>query len=186
MPLTEAQYATLQKLNTKLNSLTTLKGRFTQVNPDGSKTGGIFFLQRPGKIRFEYTPPNPNLIISDGKWIGIENREENRTEKYPLSRTPFHILLDEYVDLKKSTLIIDLQENDDQISIFLELKGEERLGRLILVFRKPDLTLSEWRVIDTQDFVTHVRLFDTVSGIFLEENLFWIEEHLDVDHSNER
>jgi outer membrane lipoprotein-sorting protein len=71
--LSEAQLAVVKKLGDYFNSLTTMKGEFTQVSPKGNVSAGVFYISKPGKMRFEYAPPNPFVIVSDGRWVTVKN-----------------------------------------------------------------------------------------------------------------
>src|SRR5262249_40667205 len=86
--LSEAQLAVVKKLGDYFNSLTTMKGEFTQVSPKGNVSAGVFYISKPGKMRFEYAPPNPFVIVSDGRWVTVKNNAKNRADQYPLSATP--------------------------------------------------------------------------------------------------
>src|SRR6267378_647557 len=78
------QRATLEKVNNYFNSVTTLVGKFVQVGPDGNKTEGLFYMQKPGKIRFEYDPPSPIELISDGDTVAVRDRKLATQDIYPL------------------------------------------------------------------------------------------------------
>ena len=182
--LTQPQLERVRQISDYVNSLTTLQGRFTQIGPGGNFTEGEFFLQRPGKIRFDYAPPNPVLVISDGWWVGIEDRKKKRTEKYPLATTPLSILLDDEVDLVADTKIVAFDESEDVVSLTLEDSVGTATGLLTLYFGKPDLSLQQWTVIDAQGLQTEVSLFDLVKGGTFEPSLFRIDDNVTIN--NER
>lgn len=186
MNLSDAQRTTVRQIGNYVSSLATLQGRFTQLGPNGEFTEGTFFLQRPGKMRFEYAPPNPVLVVADGFWVGIEDRKKKRTEKYPLSATPLNLLLDEKVDLLQNARIVGFEESDEAIAITLEDQVGDAPGQLTLYFGKPDLALKQWTVIDAQGLTTQVSFFDLVSGTKLNQRLFLINDHLEIDHSSDR
>jgi outer membrane lipoprotein-sorting protein len=73
--LSADQLATIQKLTAYFNSFRSLRGEFTQISPKGNVSAGVFYLSKPGRLRFEYAPPNPFLVVSDGSWVVIENRK---------------------------------------------------------------------------------------------------------------
>src|SRR3954466_587508 len=76
--LSEAELAVVKKLWDYFNSLTTMKGEFAQVSPKGNVSAGIFYISKPGKMRFEYAPPNPFIIVSDGRWVTVKNNAKNK------------------------------------------------------------------------------------------------------------
>lgn len=182
----QEQYDAVRKVDDYINSITTLQGHFTQLSPDGQISRGRFFMQRPGKLRFEYAPPNPILVIADGYWVGIENREEQRTEKYPLSNTLFSLLLEERVALMNQARITRIEETEARLSITLEDRGEEMPGRITLSFSNPDMTLRKWTVLDAQGLTTHVNFFDLTRDVQLDPRLFQINDHLELNHGTGR
>src|ERR1700730_2540471 len=97
------QRAMLEKVNNYFNSVTRLAGKFVQVGPDGSKTEGQFYMQKPGKIRFEYDPPSPIELISDGDTVAVRDRKLATQDIYPLSQKPLKFLLSDKLDLMKNT-----------------------------------------------------------------------------------
>lgn len=180
--LSAPQLERIRQISNYVNSLTTMQGRFTQIGPGGSFTEGQFYLQRPGKIRFDYAPPNPVLVISDGWWVGIEDRKKKRTEKYPLATTPLSILLDDQVDLAEDAKIVAFDESEEVVSLTLEDSVGTAAGLLTLYFTKPELTLQQWTVIDAQGLHTEVTLFDLVNGGEFNSSLFRINDNVLLKH----
>lgn len=184
MKLNADQTAEINAISARLDALKSLRGRFTQIGPGGEFAEGTFYLQRPGKIRFEYAPPNPILVIADGFWVGIEDRKLRQTEKYPLSATPLSILLDEKVDLLKEARIVAFEQMPDTISVTVEDTSGLAPGQLTLFFGGPDMGLKQWIVIDAQGLKTEVSVFDLVAGISNDPKLFWINDNVLLDTGN--
>ena len=97
------QTAKAAKVSNYLSSLRQLSGNFVQVGPDGSKTKGDFYIQKPGKVRFEYDPPTPIAIIADGSSLAVRDTKLATQDIYPLSQTPLRFLLSDRIDLLKDT-----------------------------------------------------------------------------------
>ena len=95
-----------------LSSLQTLVGNFVQVGPDGSKTKGDFYIQKPGKVRFEYEAPSPIAIIADGSSLAVRDRKLATQDIYPLSQTPLRFLLSDRIDLLKDTNVVSVTADD--------------------------------------------------------------------------
>ena len=95
------------------NGVTTLEGNFVQVGHDGELSEGQFYLRRPGRIRFEYQPPNQALVIADGTWVGVYDTRLNTLDRIPLGQTPLSILLKKRVDLRRENAVrgIDMRAN---------------------------------------------------------------------------
>src|SRR5476649_722580 len=64
-----------QKVQTYLNKLTTVQADFLQISPEGNESTGKFFLSRPGKMRWQYNPPVPVLIIVSGGILSYYDAE---------------------------------------------------------------------------------------------------------------
>src|SRR5689334_17888202 len=84
----EADRADLKRISTYLNTLKSVQGRFTQVNADGKTQQGEFYLKKPGRIRFEYDKPNPNLVVADGTTLAVQNASLKTTDRYPITNSP--------------------------------------------------------------------------------------------------
>lgn len=183
--LTPDQIAVIHQINTYINSLGSLKGRFTQIGPEGEFAEGNFYLQRPGRMRFEYSPPNPILVIADGFWVGVEDRKLQSTQKYPLITTPLSLLLNKRVNLLKDARIISFERRFGDIEVTVEAASGNTPGQLTLIFGGPTFTLKQWTVVDAQGLTTQVAVFDLVAGLSLDPKLFWINDNLIFD-TNER
>lgn len=176
--LTDEQIAQVRQINAYFNGLDSVRGRFTQLGPDGDFSEGAFFLSRPGKMRFEYAPPNPILVIADGFWVGIEDRKLKSTQKYPLATTPLSLLLADKVDLFSQARIISVEDRGGDVAVRVAARSGTTPGELTLVFGGPDFSLKSWIVVDAQGLRTEVSLFDLVRGARLEPKLFWINDHM--------
>ena len=136
-------------------------GKFVQVGPDGRKTQGDLFVQKPGKLRFEYDDPSPVQLIADGTSLVVRDRRLATQDLYPLGQTPLRFLLADKVDLLRDTNVIGVYSDD----IFSTVVIEERqaLGgkhKLMLMFDAKDLTLKQWTVTDPQGFDTTVAVYN--------------------------
>ena len=109
-------------MSSYLSSLQTLVGNFVQVGPDGSKTKGDFYIQKPGKVRFEYDAPSPIAIIADGSSLAVRDRKLATQDIYPLSQTPLRFLLSDRIDLLKDTNVVNVTADDVFISVTIEEK----------------------------------------------------------------
>ncbi len=157
--LTSQQQKVVLQINTYLNNLNDLKGRFIQINPDDSQQKGKFYLKRPGRIRFDYAPPSLQRVIADGRFLIIEDRDINTEDRFPLKNTPFRILLAKDVNIVRDAIIKSVVETDEQTSIILIDRNGSAIGEIELVFANTsNLELKEWKVIDAQGQTTRVIL----------------------------
>jgi outer membrane lipoprotein-sorting protein len=173
--LTPKQAASIQEISTYINGFTTLQGDFTQTSPKGKMSKGIFYISKPGKMRFEYAPPNPFLIVADGKWLTVKNRKKEKGDQYPLSQTPLRLVLNQGVDLIRDTNILAYEEADGLATLTLEDKDDVLGGKLILVFDRKRRALQQWIVVDSKGRQTTVLLENIVAGIDPDPKLFVVK-----------
>jgi len=169
------QRALLEKVNTYFNSVTTLVGKFVQVGPDGNKTEGQFYMQKPGKIRFEYDPPSPIELISDGDTVAVRDRKLVTQDIYPLSQTPLKFLLSDKLDLMKDANVVGTYQDELFVTVVIEERNVlAGTHRLMIMFGKKDMQLKQWTVTDPQGYDTTVAVSDLDTGKKLDPKLFKI------------
>jgi hypothetical protein len=95
------QTGTLKKIDNYFNSIRTMQGRFIQFGPNGEQSEGVFFISRPGRIRFHYNPPVKMDVICDGSQVAIRDSKMMTQDLYPLSKTPLRYLLADRSDLRR-------------------------------------------------------------------------------------
>jgi outer membrane lipoprotein-sorting protein len=169
------QRATLDRISLYLSSVQTMVGNFVQVGPDGSKTQGTFYIQKPGKVRFEYNPPTPIDIIADGSSVVVRDRNLATQDLYPLSQTPLRYLLADRIDILRDTDVISVTSDDTFVTVVIE---EKQLvvgtSRLMIMFDAKDLALRQWTVTDPQGLDTTVAVFNLDATKKPDPNLFVI------------
>jgi outer membrane lipoprotein-sorting protein len=170
------QKAQAAKVSSYLSSLQTLVGNFVQVGPDGSKTKGDFYIQKPGKLRFEYEAPSPIAIIADGSSLAVRDRKLATQDIYPLSQTPLRFLLSDRIDLLKDTNVVSVTSDEVYISLTIEEK-QPLIGtsRLMLMLGAKDGQLKQWTVTDPQGYDTTVALYNVDSTKKVDPGLFKID-----------
>jgi outer membrane lipoprotein-sorting protein len=172
----EADRADLDRISTYLNSVRTLQGDFVQIGPNGELDQGRFYLQKPGKLRFEYQPPSPLLIVSDGRWVGVSNSKLNSTTRYPLSSLPFDMLLDDKVDLRRENSIMRVVRQPGTLVIEARTSRNRTKPNIAITFAEPQLELRQWTIIDDQGLPTTVALRNLQVGVALNDSLFVIRD----------
>jgi outer membrane lipoprotein-sorting protein len=170
------QKAQAAKVSTYLSSLQTLVGNFVQVGPDGTKATGDFFIQKPGKVRFEYDAPNPIEIIADGSSMAVRDRKLATQDIYPLSQTPLRYLLSDRIDLMKDTNVVSVTADDVFVSVTIEEK-QALIGtsRLMLMVGAKDGQLKQWTVTDPQGYDTTVAVYNLDTSKKVDPGLFKID-----------
>ena len=172
----DKQKAQAAKISNYLSSLQTLVGNFVQVGPDGTKTKGQFFIQKPGKVRFEYEAPNPIAIVADGSMVAVRDRNLATQDLYPLSQTPLRYLLSDRIDLMKDTNVVSVTADDLYVSITIE---EHQLltgtSRLMLMVGAKDGQLKQWTVTDPQGYDTTVAVYNLDTSRRVDPGMFKID-----------
>ncbi len=159
--LNQAQEAHLNDISQYLNTLATAQGTFVQANPDGSDTGGNFYLSRPGRMRFDYEEPNKSLVVVSGGSIAIFDQYSNsEPQQFPLARTPLSLILERVVDLSNRDMIFDMRDNGDSTSVFARDVERPELGFVEITFTKSPIALTGWVITDEQSKRTSVRLVE--------------------------
>ncbi|MDB5555111.1 MAG: Outer rane lipoprotein carrier protein LolA [Rhizobium sp.] len=162
-----------QKIADHFSSVKTLQGEFVQFGPRGEQTAGKFFLERPGKIRFNYEKPSPMRVIADGKSVVIGNSKLKTWDIYPLSKTPLALLLDERIDLK-SKMVRDVKEEADLITIKLGDRSIFADSTITMMFDPKTYDLRQWTITDNQGKDTSVMIFNTQTGVAFDKAVFRI------------
>jgi outer membrane lipoprotein-sorting protein len=173
--LNDGQAAAVRKLNDYINGVKYMRGDFSQISPSGKLARGIFFISKPGKMRFEYAPPVPLMIVSDGKWVMIKNKNKDKGDAGPLSKTPLRIVLAEKVDLLRDAAITGFEEGDGLVSVTLEDRGSSIGGQLVLTYDPARNTLQQWVVIDAKGRRTTVTLENVIVGEKPDPKLFVVK-----------
>ncbi|PSJ57709.1 outer membrane lipoprotein carrier protein LolA [Mesorhizobium ephedrae] len=166
--------ATAQKIADHFSSIRTMSGEFVQFDPRGRQTGGKFYLQRPGKIRFNYDGGAGFRVISDGRSVVLENPRMKTMDLYPLSKTPLNLLLADRIDLTGNR-VRSVKEEDDQTVIQLVDRSAFGNARITMKFDPSSYELKEWTITDAQGKDTTVMIFNVRRDVKLDQGLFSID-----------
>ena len=174
LPVVPAGASTAQRIANHFSSVRTMAGEFIQLGPTGTQTEGKFYIQRPGRIRFNYQDPSPVRVIADGESVVVNNRKLDTWDIYPLSKTPLKLLLDDRIDLSADT-VKSVKEAPDLTTIVL---GNESLfgsSRITLLFDPSTNDLRQWTITDAQGKDTTVMIFNVQNGVRLDPKLFQVD-----------
>jgi outer membrane lipoprotein-sorting protein len=157
----DRQKALITKVSNYLSSVQTLVGDFVQVGPDGRRTEGQFYIQKPGKVRFEYNPPSPVEVIADGRSVVVRDRKLATQQLWPLSQTPLRYLLSDKIDLMRDTNVVSVAADDTFVTVVIE-ESNTLVGtsRLMMMVGAKDYQLRQWTVTDPQGFDTTVAVYN--------------------------
>ena len=151
--------AIVQKANAWFNSNPTLIGDFNQIGADGRRTTGKLYVQKPGRLRFEYASPATLEIVADGTSVAVRDRKLATQDEYFISQTPLKFLLKSQIDISQDTKILDVSNTATGSVISIEDKATfGGTSRIKLVFDPVTFALKQWTVLDPQGFETLVTL----------------------------
>jgi outer membrane lipoprotein-sorting protein len=175
------QRTLLDKISAYLSSVQAVAGSFVQIGPDGRRVDGSFWIQKPGKVRFQYNPPSPIDIIADGSAVVVRDRSLETTDYYPLSQTPLRYLLADHIDLLRDTDVISVSADDTFATVVIE-ETQVMVGtnRLMIMFDAKSLQLKQWTVTDPQGLDTTVAVYNLDSTKKPDPNLFVINYQNDL------
>jgi outer membrane lipoprotein-sorting protein len=162
----------LDRVSAALNAIQTLKADFVQIGPDGQVEQGQVYIEKPGKMRFEYQPPSATLVVSDGLDIAVFNKKLNTVDRYPLSTTPLNILLSDHVNLQRNKNVVGLERQQGALVIDARSNDRRVSGNITIVFSDPGYELRQWTVVDAQGLATTVSLKNVQTGVSLPPALF--------------
>ena len=169
------KFLAIERINAYLNEIKTLRADFLQVATNGEIASGKLYMSRPGKIRFEYTPPSPILILSDGTFlIYIDKHLEGMTHFF-LSNSPISFLVKKSVRITDDTEIISFSQKANIIRIKLAKLNQIDNGTITLNFTNQPFNLRKWVVADPQGVETTVILSNMEKNITLNPELFEFE-----------
>lgn len=155
----KATRATIDRVTAYYNSVQALSGQFTQIDPDGTKRTGDFYMQKPGRVRFEYDPPSPMELIANGQSVAVRDRRLNTQDITPLSQTPLRFLLAEQIDLATDPHVAGVFQDERFVTVMMQ-EQVPMMGtyRLLILFDAKTSALKQWVVTDPQGYDTQVTL----------------------------
>lgn len=174
--LSDQDKAELDRVSDSLNAVHTLKAAFVQIGPEGQVDEGTFYVEKPGRMRFEYVPPNPTLVVSDGSTVAVQNRKLNTLDRYPIWSTPLNLILSNDINLRKNQDIAGIEHQPGELIVQARSHSSKVNGNITLVFSDPGLELKQWTVVDAQGLATTVSVRDVHKDVSLDPSLFVIPE----------
>lgn len=168
-----AEKISLKELSRYLNGLTTAEVEFTQINSDGSISTGKLYIQRPGRARFEYNPPDKNLVLAGSGQVAIFDSKSNQPpEQYPLSKTPLSIILASNVDLGRARMVVGHTIDGNTTRVRAQDPDHPEYGSIEMVFTSGPTELRQWVIRDDSGAETTVILGEMKKGGKLNSSLF--------------
>ncbi|MGB0798312.1 MAG: LolA family protein [Planktomarina sp.] len=174
-----AQKLSLNEISSYLNDLKTAEGAFTQINGDGSITTGNLFIKRPGRIRFEYDPPEKSLVLAGGGQVAVfDAKSDEGATRFPLNQTPLNIILERNVDLGRRNMVVGHVSDGTRTTVTAQDPDRPEYGFIQLVFTGNPVELRQWIVDDNSGSQTTVILRDWKQGHRIRDRLFNIQAEM--------
>ncbi|HJN23931.1 MAG TPA: outer membrane lipoprotein carrier protein LolA [Rhodospirillales bacterium] len=174
--LSAADKADIGRVEDYLNGIATLNARFLQISTNGGYAKGAIYLWRPGRMRIEYDPPTPILIVADGSSLFYQDKDLGQISEVPIGATPASVLLDERIALLSGRFTIVGFERQARVLRLTMVKTEDAgEGRITLIFGDRPLVLKKWTITDAQGITTTVSLLKSRFGVPLKAELFQFE-----------
>jgi len=168
-----AEQLSLSEISGYLNQLQTAQGGFTQINVDGTLSTGTIYIKRPGRIRFEYAPPDSSMVIAGGGQVAVfDPRSNTGPDRYPLNQTPLSIILAANVDLDRADMVTGHTSDGTTTTVTAQDPDNPDYGSIQMVFTADPVELRQWIVTDNAANETTVILNDLVSGGQIGDRLF--------------
>ena len=162
----------INRIEVYLNSIKSLRADFLQVSSNGNMATGKLYMARPGKIRFEYDPPSPILLLSDGYFLRYVDKDLEQVTHLWLDNTPIGFLLDEDIKLSESITVTKFSQNANVLIISLKNSEKPEQGAISLIFSDKPLKLKKWVIKDAQGITTTITLNNSERAIELNPTLF--------------
>lgn len=183
---TEEEKAALAAISAKFSGVRTMNGEFVQFGPSGDRTQGKFYIERPGKVRFQYEAPSTVSVVADGDSVLIHDKKLQTYDLWPLSKTPLRFLLDSNLDLRRFDKVRSVKVEPDLIQVVIVDESRFGGGRLTLFFDKESYELRQWTVTDDQGLDTSVAIYNVETGNRLSADLFKINYSAVTNRARER
>ena len=168
-----AEKISLNEISNYFNGFSTAQSRFTQINSDGSKSAGEMYMQRPGRARFEYDPPNEALVIAGGSQVAVFDQKSNAgPQQYPLKRTPLSIILAKRVNLAAAKMVVGHGTRGKDTVVRARDPNHPEYGSIDLIFSANPTRLIEWVINDNSGAGTRVIMSEFNTGVKLNASLF--------------
>lgn len=169
----QAEKLSLGAISSYLNGLKTATGEFTQINSDGSISTGTIFIKRPGRVRFEYNPPDTALVMSGGGQVAIfDPKSDQPPDRYPLSQTPLSIILARDVNLGKARMVTGHTSDGKTTTVTAQDPDNPEYGNIQMVFTADPVELRQWIINDGNGTATTVILGELRKGGNIPERKF--------------
>ncbi len=175
-----AERVPLSAISDYFNSMFTATSPFTQINDDGTISTGQIFIRRPGRIRFEYNPPDVSLVMAGKGQVAVFDTKSNQPpERFPLTKTPLFLILAKNVNLGQANMVVGHTDDGTATTVVAQDPEHPEYGNIQLVFTGNPVELRQWIVTDGAGSLTTVILGELKLGVRMRASLFDIDAEME-------
>lgn len=168
-----AEKLSLNAISNYFNAFQTSSGEFTQINSDGTISTGQIYIKRPGRVRFEYNPPDQSLVMAGGGTVAIfDGKSNSAAEQFPLSQTPLNLILQRTVNLGQERMVVAHTSDGTKTTVVAQDPAHPEYGNIRLIFTARPTELRQWVITDGSGDQTTVILGELAKGVALAPSLF--------------
>ena len=174
-----AEKISLNEISSYFNAMTTAEAQFSQITDTGETSTGRLFIRRPGRIRFEYDPPEATLVVVGGGQVAVfDPKSRDEPLRFPLRYSPLNLVLEREVDLAQRDMVVAHFEVESQTAVTLQDPENPDYGFIQLIFNDNPVQLDQWVVQDNSGGQTHIILDSLTEGGKLSNMLFNIQHEM--------
>ena len=174
-----AEKISLNEISSYFNAMTTAEAQFSQITDTGETSTGRLFIRRPGRIRFEYDPPEATLVVVGGGQVAVfDPKSRDEPLRFPLRHSPLNLVLEREVDLAQRDMVVAHFEVESQTAVTLQDPENPDYGFIQLIFNDNPVQLHQWVVQDNSGGQTHIILDSLTEGGKLSNILFNIQHEM--------
>lgn len=164
----------IRDIGTYNSAIRTMAGRFLQIDTQGGRVEGTFFIQRPDKVRFRYNPPSREEIVSAGRGFYVIDRKEQTQYAYPQDKIPLRQFLGDTIDFFQAN-IVDVVTSDQYMSITISDETPAGTVNVSLIFDIATKDLAQWTLTEPGGEELTFSLYDVEKDIEIPKSFFYID-----------
>jgi outer membrane lipoprotein-sorting protein len=174
-----AEKISLNEISSYFNAMTTAEAQFSQMTDEGETSTGRLFIRRPGRMRFEYDPPEKTLVVVGGGQVAVfDPKSRDEPLRFPLRHSPLNLVLEREVDLAQRNMVVAHFEAESQTAVTLQDPENPDYGFIQLIFTDNPVQLRQWIVQDNSGGRTQIILDSLTEGGRLSNVLFNIQHEM--------
>ena len=171
--LTPEEQQLIADIGTHNSAIRSMVGRFLQIDTNGGRTEGTFFLERPDKIAFRYAPPSREEIVSIGRGFYVLNRRDETYYAYPQDSIPLRQFLGDQINLLNAN-VVDVTSSDGYMAITVIDETVAGTVQVSLIFDTDTLELAQWSLVEPSGAELTFSLYDVEKNVDIPRAFFSI------------